>query len=133
MTKQSTDNLPRLILHDDDSFARLLIEGQRLIMEYPRAARAVAQALAAEGRRFAEMPEGNRWKERLSLSVLIRKGQLLWQAYGLDLPAEGDSVTAPSDWMDSLVAGLAGANIESILSDIMLESLSPGLAYIRPF
>ena len=113
---QATDRLPRLVLRDDDVLARRLREGQRLLESSPELARAIVQACVAEGRRFAETPEGARWKETLSRSELMQRGRLIWQAYGLDALADGEPELVSSDWLDSLMAQFVSADLKVLLA-----------------
>jgi hypothetical protein len=112
----ATEHLPRLVLRDEDSLARRLRAGQRLLASSPELVQAVVQACVAKGHRFAETPEGARWKETLSHSELMRRGRLIWQAYGLEALLEGEPDFAPSDWLDSLVAQLASVELEALLA-----------------
>ena len=116
---EATDHLPRLVLRDDDVLARRLREGQRLLESSPELARAIAQACVAQGRRFAQTPEGARWKETLSRSELMRRGRLIWQAYGLDALLDGEPELASSDWLDSLVARFVSADLAALLAALM--------------
>ena len=113
---EATDHLPRLVLRDDDVLARRLCEGQRLLESSPELARAIVQACVAEGRRFAETPEGARWKETLSRSELMQRGRLIWQAYGLDALADGEPELVSSDWLDSLMAQFVSADLKVLLA-----------------
>ena len=113
---EATDYLPRLVLRDDDVLARRLREGQRLLESSPELARAIVQACVAEGRRFAETPEGARWKETLSRSELMQRGRLIWQAYGLDALADGEPELVSSDWLDSLMAQFVSADLKVLLA-----------------
>jgi hypothetical protein len=108
-----------LVLRDDDVLARRLREGQRLLESSPELARAIAQACVAQGRRFAQTPEGARWKETLSRSELMRRGRLIWQAYGLDALLDGEPELASSDWLDSLVARFVSADLAALLAALM--------------
>jgi hypothetical protein len=119
----NTDDLPRLTIEEDDRLLRVLSEGQRLIARDSRAIRAVTQAFVAEGRRFAATPEGQRWKQRLAQSGLIRTGRLIWRAYGLDAPMDDEPAVTASEWLDEFIGQLAGANLEAILSKLMADSL----------
>lgn len=104
MTK-ATQHLPRLVLRDDDSPERRLHHGLRLLASNPELVRAIAQACVAEGHRFAQTPEGARWKETLSRSEWVRRGRLIWQAYGLDALLEGEPEPASSEGLDSADLG----------------------------
>ncbi len=121
VTGEEPGPLPRLILHDDNTLLRLLHFFQRLLVRNPQAARAILQALVAEGRRFAGTPDGQRWKKSLSTSALVQHGRLIWQAYGLDSLLDSEPVLVPSDWLDYLIDGIEKADLETILSQLMME------------
>ena len=118
---EASEHLPRLVLRDDDSLAHRLRNGQRLLTSSPELVCIVVQACVAEGRRFAQTPEGARWKDTLSRSELIRRGRLVWKAYGLDALLEGAPKLVPSDWLDSFVAQIGSADLEALLAALMAE------------
>lgn len=119
--REEPDPLPRLILYDDNTLLRLLHFFQRLLVRNPEAARAIIQAIVAEGRRFAETSNGQRWKKSLHKSALVQRGRLIWQAYGLDSLLESEPVLVPSDWLDYLIDGMQKADLEIVLSQLMME------------
>jgi hypothetical protein len=51
----------------------------------------------------------------------MRRGQLIWQAYGLDALIDGEPQSLPSDRLDSFMAQLAGADLGSVLAALMPE------------
>lgn len=121
------DEPPRLVLQEDDgALARWLLRGQRLLTQHPRAARALVRALVAEGRRFAETPEGRRWKEILVESEWVRRGRLIWEAYHLDALLEAEATLMPSAWLDIVAAAAASPELETILSTLILEETQDG-------
>ena len=121
MTGNEPDPLPRLILHDSDALLRLLHFFQRLLVRNPQAARAIIQAIVAEGRRFAGTSDGRRWKQSLTTSALVQHGRLIWQAYGLDALLENEPALVPSDWLDYLIDVMERADLEAVLSQLMME------------
>jgi len=135
----SAHNLPRLVFEeppenttspepevDDDALARLLLEMQRLIARYPYVARSLAAAFVAEGQRFAQTPEGQAWHDILSQSDLIRRGQLIWEAYALDNLLETEPERLPSIWMDTFASAAAHTDLESILSMLLVQEVRNG-------
>lgn len=130
-------DLPRLVLEDtpafepepviaDEVLERLLLEMQNLIARYPYVARTLAAAFVAEGHRFASTPEGREWYELLSQSELIRRGQLIWEAYGLDNLVESEPEHLPGIWLDTFAAGAAHSDLESILSMLLVQGVRDG-------
>lgn len=125
--------LPRLVLKstlppqqpafDDEVLAQLLEEMHNLIARYPYVARTLAAAFVAEGRRFAETPEGHEWYITLSQSELIRRGQLIWEAYGLDNLVESEPEHLPTIWSDTFATASAHTDLESILSLLLVRGI----------
>ena len=125
--------LPRLVLEntpppqsatiDDEVLAQLLGEMQSLIVRYPYVARTLAAAFVAEGQRFAQTPEGREWYETLSQSELIRRGQLIWEAYGLDNLVESKPEHLPGLWADTFATAAAHTDLESILSLLLVRGV----------
>ncbi len=122
MTKNvSNGGLPRLALRESDLLPRLLRQGQELLLRHPRAAMKLASALVAEGKRFAQTDEGRLWQEQLAANVLIKKGHLVWQAYGLDALLADEPGPLPSDWLDLLLDAIGEADIEQVLARLMVQ------------
>jgi len=118
---EASEHLPRLVLRDEDSSADRLRSGQRLLSSSPELVSIVVQACVAEGHRFAQTPEGTRWKDTLSRSELMERGRLIWKAYGLDALLEGAPELVPSDGLDSFVAQIGSADLEALLAVLMAE------------
>lgn len=133
----ASNGIPRLVLKDarafdpaptfnDDVIRRLLLELQNLIARYPYVARTLAAAFVAEGHRFVETPEGREWYEILSRSELIRRGQLIWETYGMDNLLESTPEHLPSIWMDTFAAGAMHTDLESMLSMLLVQGMRDG-------
>ncbi len=121
------DESARLVLHeDDDTLTQWLIRGRQLLMDHPRAARAVVRALVAEGRRFAQTPEGQLWKGILVRSEWVRRGRLIWEAYHLDALLEDEPVLLPTAWLDMVASAAANPELETILSTLIVEETGYG-------
>ena len=126
--------IPRLVLKetpvpepapeiDDAVIERLLQEVQGLIARYPYVARTLAAAFVAEGHQFVQTPEGQDWYELLSRSETIRRGQLIWETYGLDNVLESTPEHLPGIWMDTFAAGAMHSNLESMLSMLLVQGV----------
>ncbi|MCZ7545136.1 MAG: hypothetical protein M5R40_17140 [Anaerolineae bacterium] len=119
---ENQDETPRLVLQEASSaLAAWFLRVQHLLTQHPRAARALARALVAEGRRFAETPEGQQWKEILTESEWVRRGRLIWEAYHLDAMLEDEETLIPSAWLDMVASAVATPELETILSTLILE------------
>ena len=121
MAEQKEAAILRLIVREEDLLLRLLRAGRRLLYQYPRAARTLLPALVAEGRRFARTEEGQQWQETLGDTTLVKHGRLIWQAYGLDAFLETEAGVLPSDWLVLVADALEDADLETILSQLMVE------------
>ncbi len=106
---------------DDDELAELLRGALRLLLRHPVAAQAAFRALVAEGRAFAETPEGARLRERLGASELIRRGRVVWDVVSLNLLEEHPDGALPSQYLDALVMTAGAANLEEKLAGLFAE------------
>lgn len=113
--------LPRLVLEENVTLLRLLRRLRHWVLRYPGATRTLVQSLVAEGRRFAETPEGHRWRENLAGSEVIRRGRLVWGAYGLDKLIDDEPAILPSDWTALFIEALTNTDIEETLSTLMMD------------
>ena len=116
MTNKGTDALPRLILQDYGSLISVLRFIQRLLVQNPQAVGAIVQAVVAEGYRFAESPDGQRWKGLLTRSELMQRGRLIWDSFGFGSLMDAGPTFVPSDWLELIVDGLMNADLETILT-----------------
>ena len=128
MTTQQAPNLPRLVLQQEDSRppAQIFLDAQHLLIENPQAARAIIQAFIAEGRRFAQTEDGQAWQDILGRSELVKRGQLIWDAFSLDALVETDSNFMPQAWLDMLSAAVSSPDLETILSTLIIEEMKNG-------
>jgi hypothetical protein len=122
----SESSLPRLVIQDQEPLLGLLRAGQDLLWRNPTAARTLIQALVAEGRRFAQTPEGEHLKSTLASSDLVERGRMIWQAFGLDAFIGEDPSTTPSDWLELVLETFQNSDLESTLSTLMVEEAARG-------
>lgn len=97
----------------DDEIGSALRGVQELVLRHPVAMRAAVGALVAEGRRFAETPEGAALRAQLERSELVRRARLVWQMASHSLLSELDTGDAtaealPTAWLDGLFSAAAG-------------------------
>ena len=121
MTDQSEAKLPRLSLQDNDLLLRLLRDGQHLLLYNPRTAQSILQALVAEGRHFAQTPDGRLWQQKIAESDIIKKGRLIWQAFGLDNLLKDEPDIIPSEWLEHISKALDNTDLETMLSQLIRE------------
>lgn len=113
--------IPRLVLEDDQALLRILRRLREWLWRYPSAAGSLVRMLVAEGRRFAETPQGARWRARLSKSDVVQRGRMVWSAYGLDRLLDDEPGTLPSEWLEMLARTLEEADLEETLATMMME------------
>ena len=106
----------RLVLRDPPAeHEPVLVRLHAAMLQHPVATQAIVSALVAEGRRFAETPEGRRWSARLARSELVRRGQILWEGSGLALFDDDAGAVLPSALLDCALGALAGADVMGLL------------------
>jgi hypothetical protein len=127
MQPLESSRLPRLVLADERKpLSSLLLEGQHLLVKYPQPARHLIQAFVNEGKKYAQTEEGRAWKERLAKSQLVRRGRFIWDAYSLDALLENEAGQLPSAWLDIILAAVANPDLETILSNLVVDELERG-------
>jgi hypothetical protein len=99
----------------EDDLARVLVRAQLTLIKHPVAARAAFRAVVAEGRRFGETEEGQRWKKRLAGSDLIRRGRSVFELATLGMVNEQPQIL-PTQFVDMLSYAAGLANLEPALA-----------------
>lgn len=102
---------------DSDQLAQALGELRRAVLEHPHAARAIASALAVEGRRFAATPSGAAFARRLRASASVARACMAFDAATswLLAGAEEQGTVAPSDLLDALMSAGEAEHLELVL------------------
>jgi hypothetical protein len=93
----------------------MLRRAQILLLRYPIAAQAAFAALVAEGRRFAETPEGAAWRDALASSDLLRSGRRVWDAVSFNMLEDNPGTIIPSAYLEALLRAAKTADIDSLL------------------
>jgi len=107
-----------------DSDATQALEGvQQALLQHPIAAQAAFSWLAAEGRRFAQTPEGAAWKERLASSELLPQLRLVWDSLGMTAFHEGTSEILPTFFVEGIVSAASAENIEALLTQVLARRM----------
>jgi hypothetical protein len=105
----------RLRSHEDDLVAALRAI-QELVLRHPVAVRSALAALIAEGRRFAETPEGRTLGRRLAGSPLVREARLVFKMASLfSLDAQPSSEPLPSSYLDGLFLAASSGDPDRLL------------------
>ncbi len=113
----STTGLPRVVLHQpDDGLVEVLREARYAVLRHPVACQAAFSALVAEGRRFAETPEGRAWRRRLAGSPLLRDLRVAWDMTTAELLQESPPTVLPTTFVDALLQFAAHPHAEALLA-----------------
>lgn len=111
--------LPRLTLQHSgaaaDGLAQLLRQVSISVLKHPVAAQAIFSAFVAEGRRFAQTPEGQRWRVALADSELVRRGRALWEASALNMLEDSPGTVIPTAILDAVVHAVSAQDLDRAL------------------
>jgi len=108
--------VPLFALEEGDALQGPLRLAQRLLLEHPEAAQRLFSALVAEGRRYAETPEGAALAQRLEGSALIRRGRVVWEVTTLNLLEESAPSALPTRLLDLFAHATAIEALEPFLA-----------------
>jgi hypothetical protein len=100
----------------------LLLGARRAVLGNPAAARGLHDLLIAEGRRYAQSPEGAGLRDALIASEAVENLRRLWETVSLNVldgPAMPDS--APTAWAELLADAVIGHGLD----DAILSRLRP--------
>jgi hypothetical protein len=104
------------------SLVHALRQLRDVLVRHPIAVQAAFAALAAEGRRFAETPEGSVWRERLRDSELLDRVEVLWRSLGMNAFVERQTEILPSFFLESAMRAAARLGLEPLLSTVFDET-----------
>lgn len=100
----------------------LLVGARRAVLGNPGAAKAVHDLLVAEGRRYAETPEGERLRDALAASAAVAHLRRIWETLSLNtLDGPAPSSGVPDAWAEALADAVTG----TVLDDTVLARLRP--------
>lgn len=104
----------------------LLLGVRRAVLGHPAAARKVHDLLVAEGRRYANTPDGTRLRDGLVASEAVENLRRVWETLSLNVldgPAAPNA--APDAWADLLADAVMGHGLEdSILTRLRPEGFA---------
>lgn len=98
-----------------EALVALLRQAQMLLLAHPAAAQAAFSALVAEGRRFAEVPEGRAWADRLASSELLQRARRVWDSTTLGMLREEPDAGLPSAFVEILAESARRDDLEAVL------------------
>lgn len=128
---EADDEAPLFELRAEDALQAPIRHAQRLLLEHPAAAQQLFSALVAEGRRYAETPDGAALAERLAGSELIRRARVLWEVATLNLLEESPPSVLPTRLLDVLAHAAAVEALEPFLARLFGLSDDDGAAPAR--
>ena len=115
----ASEEAPHLVLRpSNDPLIELLHRASLLLLKHPVAAQAAFAALVAEGRRFAETPEGRRWKAALADSELARRGHALWEGSLLKVLEEQADAPLPTAILEAIVQAASRRDTTALLQRV---------------
>jgi hypothetical protein len=95
-------DLPTVALPAPEQALRVLRQLQVAALKHPAAAKAAFGALVAEGRAFAQTPEGTAWRDRLAGSALLHRARLVFDFPGLSMLQSDRPDFLPSAYVDAI-------------------------------
>jgi hypothetical protein len=104
----------------------LLLGARRAVLGNPAAARSLHDLLVAEGRRYANTPDGARLRDALVASEAVENLRRVWETVSLNVldgPAAPNA--APDGWADLLADAVIGHGLDdSILARLRPEGFA---------
>ena len=126
-------NAPRLLPPPPDdsegperSMFDLLIGARRAVLGNPAGARNLHDMLVAEGRRYADTPEGAELRDALINSEAVENLRRVWETVSLNvLDGPAAPNTAPTAWADLVADAVIGHGLDdSILGRLRPEGFA---------
>jgi hypothetical protein len=126
-------NAPRLLPPPPDDCAGpersmfdLLIGARRAVLGNPAGARHLHDMLLAEGRRYADTPEGAELRDALINSEAVENLRRVWETISLNvLDGPAAPNTAPTAWADLVADAVVGHGLDdSILGRLRPEGFA---------
>lgn len=114
------DGLPTVYLPSPEMALQVLRRLQGLVLKHPVAAKAAFDALIAEGRAFAQTPEGKVWHDKLAASELLHRARLVLDFPGLSMLERDSPEVLPSAYLDTIFM-LASSRKPNELLDPLFE------------
>lgn len=115
---------------DLDAELRATLAGiHGMLLEHPVAGRSLFEALCAEGRAFADSPEGGELRDRLARSRSLRRAGLIWRTVTAGLlepaPPEDPGRRLPSSYLDNVLRALDRTDLERVLGSLVAPGDRP--------
>lgn len=99
----------------------LLNGARRAVLGSPAAARDLHDLLVAEGRRYAETPEGARLRDALAASPAVENLRRVWETVSLNVLDGPRAEAVPAAWAELLADAVIGHGLD----DAVLAGLRP--------
>ena len=106
----------------DDDAEVLLRRLQAAVIQHPAAAQAIFNSLVAEGKKFADTPEGSVWKTKLQKSRLVQAARLVFDLATLSLLEEDRDAILPSTYLDILFMLASSGRSDAVLDRLFTAS-----------
>ena len=109
------------------------LEGlQRLLLQHPAAVQALYAGLVAQGRAWAQTPEGQRQYTALAASEHVRRARKIWETTTLNALEAQPVGALPSAYLDALVAGAGQIDAETLMSRLFRLTDEPAPQASQP-
>lgn len=102
----------------DQDILDILNDAQMALLKHPTAAQAAFAALVAEGRKFAETPEGKNWLAVLSVSDFMRRARWVWETTSLNMLEEDAGTIVPSTYLEALLRAAEALSMDDLLGKV---------------
>jgi|SRR5271166_6005141 len=100
--QDDADSLPTVHLDGSEFELMILRRLQAFVLKHPAAAQAAFVSLVAEGKAFAETPEGKELRSKLAASELIHRARLIFDLPGLSMLSRDGPGLLPSAYVDAI-------------------------------
>jgi hypothetical protein len=120
LRRSDGDGLPTVYLPSSETALQLLRGLQAFVLKHPVAAKAAFGGLIAEGRAFAQTPEGKVWQAKLAASELLHRARLVLDFPGLSMLERDSPEALPSTYLDTIFM-LASSRKPDELLDPLFE------------
>ena len=108
-----------------DPLIEIVRSAHRLLLEHPVAARRAYAALAAQGRAYAETPDGAELSARLARSHRLRRASRGWRSLAMGMLDDPDPGELPVTYLDNLLRVIDHADLEQLLGRVQRREAAP--------
>lgn len=109
----------------EGQLVEFLTDMRRSLLTHPTAARAIVGFLVAEGRRYAETPEGQRTYSAMTRSPDVETLRTIWEKVTLNLlDDEDDDGPVPEAWVELIRDLAVGSGLDRLATQLRPDGLA---------